>query len=235
MSIEPRPRPHHAYKAELQNRIASFEPRSILDIGCGKGELIASPVLQGCALRVGLEVDEADVEALRAQGLDARLGRAETLPFQDASFDIVTLDYVAHHVTDLSSALSEAARVAGKAVIVLDPWYDVSLPSQQVALAFDGWLKSIDRRLGMTHNTCPLAGELALPFQRIGGFELEHRYWLIHQSIPESEVADMAARQLARVNEAGEFKASLEPIVAQLEIGGMSEDGAILFVAERAA
>ncbi|KTE46521.1 hypothetical protein ATE62_00840 [Sphingopyxis sp. HIX] len=50
--------------------------------------------------------------------------RAEALPFEDRSFDVVTLDYVAHHTENLPRALREASRVARCAVLILDCWFD---------------------------------------------------------------------------------------------------------------
>jgi SAM-dependent methyltransferase len=46
--------------------------------------------------------------------------RAEDLPFDDASFDLVVCRVAAHHFEDVGAALAEMARVARKRVLVVD-------------------------------------------------------------------------------------------------------------------
>jgi SAM-dependent methyltransferase len=45
---------------------------------------------------------------------------AERLPFEDASFDLVGSRLAAHHFADVRAAMREMARVARRAVIVVD-------------------------------------------------------------------------------------------------------------------
>lgn len=229
----PRGRPHARYKAELHQRIAALGPRSVLDVGCGRGDLLASPLLSGCPTRTGLEVATADVAALRAAGFDAWHGEAEALPFADGTFDVVVFDYVAHHLFDLPRALREAARVARRAVLILDPWYDTAVPSQQVAQAFDLWSKVIDRTEGMVHHPCLPAAALAAPFEALGGFSLDYRTRLILEPLPYEQLVEESRRHLARLADTAERQAALAPILRQAARHGVSEDGSILFVAER--
>jgi SAM-dependent methyltransferase len=46
--------------------------------------------------------------------------RAEYLPFDDGSFDVVACRVAAHHFEDVGAAIKEMARVAAKRVIVVD-------------------------------------------------------------------------------------------------------------------
>jgi SAM-dependent methyltransferase len=46
--------------------------------------------------------------------------RAESLPFADASFDVVTCRTAAHHFEDPATAVAEMARVAALRVLVVD-------------------------------------------------------------------------------------------------------------------
>jgi ubiquinone/menaquinone biosynthesis C-methylase UbiE len=111
MDPEELPRPHQIYKCEFMERILNLSPTSILDVGCGEAQVLRAAASAGCESCVGIEVDESLVSKHRNEGLDVRLGRAETLPFADKSFDVVTFDYVAHHLEHLERALLEAARV----------------------------------------------------------------------------------------------------------------------------
>ena len=49
--------------------------------------------------------------------------RAEDLPFADDSFDIVATRVAAHHYDDVPRAVSEMARVAARAVLIVDNRY----------------------------------------------------------------------------------------------------------------
>ena len=46
--------------------------------------------------------------------------RAEDLPFADGSFDVVATRVAAHHYADVAQAVSEMARVASAAVLIVD-------------------------------------------------------------------------------------------------------------------
>jgi SAM-dependent methyltransferase len=63
-------------------------------------------------------------------GLDTQAGSAESLPFADASFEIVATRYSAHHWARVPRALAECARVlkpAGRMVVI-----DVIAPEDPV-------------------------------------------------------------------------------------------------------
>jgi SAM-dependent methyltransferase len=233
MPIAPPKQPQELYRLDLRDRIAAIAPESLLDVGCGKGELLRAATLTACPRRVGLEVATADVGPLREQGVDVRQGRAEALPFEDRSFDVVVLEYVAHHLEDLERGLAEAARVARIAVLVLDPWYDLAVPSQRVAREFDEWLKVIDRRTGLVHNSCPSAADLAAPFLALGGFAIDYSQRLALCSVPMETLEATARDQLAQIPSDGDVERSLQRILAQARRDGMSEDGALLLSAAR--
>jgi SAM-dependent methyltransferase len=225
--------PHATYKLELERRIRAMAPGSLLDVGCGNGELLRAAADAGSATCIGLEVDDALVAARRDDGLDVRLGRAEALPFADRSIDVVALEYVAHHVEHLERALLEAARVARRAVIVLDPWYDVSFASQRVARDFDLWLKIIDRRTGMVHEPCADASRLAAPFLALGGFEIEASHHLVLQAMAVADVERTARARLASVPGSPELEAQLAAVLDAARLHGISHDGALCLAAIR--
>jgi SAM-dependent methyltransferase len=85
---------------------------SVLDVGCGEGQLarMAAPLAQAV---VGVDPSAAQLaEAVRRGGGVSYLrGRAEALPFRDASFDVVTVCLVLEHILDLDRVLDELARV----------------------------------------------------------------------------------------------------------------------------
>ncbi len=82
----------------------------VLEIGCGTG-LLLSRVAPGAARAVGVDLSPGMLAHARERGLDVHEGRAEALPFEDASFDVVYSFKVLAHVPDLDAAFAEAARV----------------------------------------------------------------------------------------------------------------------------
>jgi SAM-dependent methyltransferase len=84
----------------------------VLDVGCGDGRT-SGPFLSGHAgSYTGADISETAVETARSAELDAVLiDDAGTLPFGDASFDVVTSIEVYEHLFDPHLAAAEALRV----------------------------------------------------------------------------------------------------------------------------
>ena len=138
------------YQQSFRAEILAQAPRSLCDIGAGAGALVGHLQSLGISA-LGVEPDSARAADGKARGLDLRAGTAEALPFADASFDVVTFENSLHHVADIDRALAEAARIARRAIVILDPWFDLSIPSQATADRFERVLKRADRATGMVH------------------------------------------------------------------------------------
>ena len=88
----------------------------VLDVGCGQGIDVANYALSG-ARATGVDLTPRHVELAgrhaEALGLEATIvrGDAESLPFDDASFDRVSSNGVLHHTPDMPAALREIRRV----------------------------------------------------------------------------------------------------------------------------
>lgn len=84
--------------------------RRVLDVGCGTGTALIFLARYGSA--EGIDVDAEAIEYCHARGLRrVTQGSAEQLPFDDASFDLVTALDVIEHTDDDLRALREIARV----------------------------------------------------------------------------------------------------------------------------
>lgn len=82
----------------------------ILDIGCGTGANLE--MLSEFGNAQGVDVSDEALAFCRARGLDqVRQGEAEHLPYEDATFDLVTAFDVVEHLDDDSSGLKEMRRV----------------------------------------------------------------------------------------------------------------------------
>ena len=68
----------------------------VLDLGCGDGALTEKLVAAGCRV-IAIDSSAEQIGAARARGLDARRGRAETLPFKE-EFDAVFSNAVLHWI-----------------------------------------------------------------------------------------------------------------------------------------
>lgn len=86
----------------------------ILDAGCGPG-LYAEELVRRGATVTGLDASQAQLSIARQRlGAPVPLVRAvlgETLPFRDASFDVVVCALVIHYVADRHAAFREFTRV----------------------------------------------------------------------------------------------------------------------------
>jgi SAM-dependent methyltransferase len=93
-----------------------------LDIGCGSGTLLRAAGAEGWKA-VGTEIAPAIVDAMRAQGLDARLGLTQELDLPSGGFDVVSAVEVLEHVPDPDSLIAEAARLLrpGGALYITTP------------------------------------------------------------------------------------------------------------------
>jgi ubiquinone/menaquinone biosynthesis C-methylase UbiE len=87
----------------------------VLDVACGTGVVTRAVAARvGRAGRVvGLDVNAAMLTVARrkAPNLDLRLGRAESLPFEDGTFDAVTCQFALMFFEDRPAALAEMHRV----------------------------------------------------------------------------------------------------------------------------
>jgi SAM-dependent methyltransferase len=84
---------------------------SVLDAGCGSGRTLDE--LRRYGETHGMELNPLGVEAARRRGhRDVREGPLEAIPFEDASFDLVTCLDVIEHTDDDVISLRELRRVA---------------------------------------------------------------------------------------------------------------------------
>ncbi len=131
-------------------RLGRCRPASVLDVGCGEGDLLAACRDAGWPA-CGLEPSPADLARPRAAGLAVVAGDAVRLPFPAGGADWVVLRHVPHHLRDPRAALREAWRVARSGLLLAEPWYDELDPGQRAALAIDTFFKRLDRRRGVFH------------------------------------------------------------------------------------
>lgn len=113
---------------EVLTELVAVGGKSVVDVGCGRGDLARALARRGAHV-VGIECGDAALAAAQAAPpvADERylFGRGEALPLPDASADVVIFFNSLHHVPPPRqlAALEEAARVVrpGGLVYVVEP------------------------------------------------------------------------------------------------------------------
>lgn len=133
-----------AQRHHLRRQLAVRAGDRVLDVGCGPGYLLSElredvgPTGRVCGIDISDSMlrlarercagtgTGATATATAAQGaVDLRTGRAESIPFPDATFDVAVAVQVYEYVEDIGRALDELFRVlrpGGRAVILDTDW-----------------------------------------------------------------------------------------------------------------
>ena len=101
-----------AKRRVLRDHFGRADGLTILDLGCGAGEV--SRVLCGGNKVYGVDVNEALLARARANGLETRVGDFSKIPFDDAFFDAVIMTDTIEHVESCSDTMHEIIRVLGQ-------------------------------------------------------------------------------------------------------------------------
>jgi ubiquinone/menaquinone biosynthesis C-methylase UbiE len=119
-------------------RLGNLRGQRVLEVGCGTGRLSQALEERELARVWAVDASEAMVERAKGLGVNARVARAEALPFKAGWFDAVVMRMVLH-LTDRPRALEQTARVLspdGRLVIATenpdsfdDVWFARFFPS----------------------------------------------------------------------------------------------------------
>lgn len=229
----------HASGRDLQRlaeRLADFPQAKVLDMGCGAGHVsftAAGQVAEVTAYDLSSQMLEVVTAAAKEKGFSnivTQQGYAETLPFADASFDVVISRYSAHHWHDVGQALREVKRVLkpGGVMIIMD----VMSPGHPVR---DVWLQTVEALRDTSHvrnyssgEWLALANDAGLVINHLSTdrLPLEFSSWVARMRTPEALVE---AIRLYQQSASAEVKAYFE-----LQQDGSFTSDTILFEAHKA-
>jgi SAM-dependent methyltransferase len=111
-------------RAQL-DRLGLPVPARILDAGCGSGRTLQELVEYGEVHGIELDPEAAELARSRGHG-EVLVGRLEELPWEDASFDLITCLDVIEHTPDDRATLAELRRVCRPG-----GWLLVTVPAYQ--------------------------------------------------------------------------------------------------------
>lgn len=123
----------------------------VLDVGCGDGQIDAAILKQ----RPDLSVEGVDVLVRPETHIPVTAFDGQSLPFPDASFDIVQFVDVLHHTDDPMVLLREAKRVAKQGIVLKDHGKDGFLAGP--TLRFMDWVGNAHHGVRLPYNYWPVA------------------------------------------------------------------------------
>ena len=112
---------NHRWRAAMVDAVTSMQPapQQILDVASGTAGVAMMLAGRTGAVITGVDLTEEMLrrgrERVRRRNVGSRIsllcGRAEQLPFQDATFDALTFTYLLRYVADPAATLRELVRV----------------------------------------------------------------------------------------------------------------------------
>ncbi len=118
-------------------RLGELRGARVVELGCGTGQLAHALEERAFARVWAVDPSPAMIERTKALGVNARVGRAELIPFKAGWFDAVVMRLVVHLVAR-PVVFAQARRVlaqGGRVVIAAadpagsEPWYGPYFPS----------------------------------------------------------------------------------------------------------
>jgi SAM-dependent methyltransferase len=100
----------HGLAGGVLELLAAQPGESILDLGCGDGQLTARIAATGATV-TGIDASPQMAAAARRRGIQVDEGNAESLPYADGGFDAVFSNATLHWVRDQEAMIAEVRRV----------------------------------------------------------------------------------------------------------------------------
>lgn len=114
----------------IRHMIAAISFHSILDAGCGEGEVLARALsgYTGTITAFDLDIHRLTLARQRVADVGFLMSNIHRLPFTDNSFDLIISLEVLEHISDPQKALRELWRVSRRYVLLSvpnEPWWRI--------------------------------------------------------------------------------------------------------------
>ena len=129
------------WRNKVVDIVSKKQPNSILDIATGTGDLAINLTKTGAKEIVGLDISDGMLEVgrkkVKSKKLDSTIsmiiGDSENLPFEDHSFDAITVAFGVRNFENLEKGLSEILRVLkpNGVFVILETSVPTKIPYKQ--------------------------------------------------------------------------------------------------------
>ncbi len=129
------------WRKKVVKLVTDTNPESVLDIATGTGDLAISIAKEGIKEVVGLDLSEGMLavgrKKIEEENLTGKIkmiqGDSEALPFEDNSFDAITVSFGVRNFENLKKGLSEILRVLkpGGIFVILETSVPTKFPFKQ--------------------------------------------------------------------------------------------------------
>jgi ubiquinone/menaquinone biosynthesis C-methylase UbiE len=134
---------------QVLRRLQRKNPR-VLDVGCGRGQLLQAFQRQGCEV-LGTEFSDGACRYARdVLKIPVKVGLLHELNFPNESFDVVVMWHVLEHVSDPRPTLAEVSRILKPGGLFMVAVPDFGSPEAQLTKA--GWFH-LDVPRHLSHHT----------------------------------------------------------------------------------
>jgi len=145
---------------EIRAKLGSISGGKVLDVATGSGDFIDTlmKALKNYDCFVGIDISKKDLESAEKRFRDRPVRlmemNAESLEFEDNSFDTASMAYSLHHLVRIDKVLAEMDRVLkpGGNLIIQEEFCDgEQTEAQKTNILQHAWDAQIDSLLGKTH------------------------------------------------------------------------------------
>ena len=129
------------WRKKVLKLVTNTNPENVLDIATGTGDLAILMTKTGAKEIVGLDISEGMLEVGRKKIAERKLdnkikmvlGDSENIPFEDNSFDAITVAFGVRNFENLEKGLAEILRVLkpGGIFVILETSVPVKFPYKQ--------------------------------------------------------------------------------------------------------
>lgn len=183
------------WKKKILKMIAAKQPKSILDIATGTGDLAILFANTSASEIIGLDISQGMLDIgkkkIAAQNLDSRiqmvLGDGENIPYPDNYFDAITVAYGVRNFENLEQGLTDILRTLkpGGQLIILETSVPTQFPFKQGYYVYTnfimptiGKLFSKDKKayqyLSTSAQSFPFGEALNNILRKIGFIDVKH-------------------------------------------------------------